>query len=60
MAPSARCKFGAPIFESEVFRKRMYCIEECMFDIVRIFGAPAVIRRPGNCAPLPFHYAPAD
>ena len=24
------------------------------------FGAPRVIRRPGNCAPLPLHYAPAD
>jgi len=28
MAPGARSKFGAPVFETEVFRKQMYCIEE--------------------------------
>jgi len=36
MAPRARSKFGAPIFEFEVVRKQMYCVEE----------------RKGNCAPL--------
>jgi len=29
MEPGARCKFDAPIFEPEVFRKQMHCIEEC-------------------------------
>jgi len=26
--------FGAPMFEPEVFRKQMYCIEESTGDIV--------------------------
>jgi len=54
----------APMFKPEVFRKQMYCIEEGTCDIVGTFrrppqsfnppviGAPIVIRRPGNCAPL--------
>ena len=60
MAPGARSKSGAPMFETEVFRKHMYCIEESTCDIVgtfrrpsQWFGAPIVTRRPGNCAPLP-------
>ena len=64
MAPSARSKFGAPIFEPEVFRKQMYSTEESTCDIVGTFRHPAVIRRlrvirrprsnsaPGNCVPL--------
>jgi len=47
--------------------KQMYCIEGSTCDIVGPFrrptkwvGAPMVIRRPGNCAPLdPPHYAPS-
>ena len=39
MAPRARSKPGAPIFEPEVFRKQMYCIEECTCDNMGIFGA---------------------
>ena len=62
MASGARNKFGSPVFEPEVFRKQMYCIEECTYGIVEIFGTPAtihpprVIRRPGKRAPL----APSD
>jgi len=48
--PGARSKFGAPIFETEVFRKQMYCVKESTCDIVgtfrrppQPFGAPAVI-----------------
>jgi len=52
MAPGARNKFGAPMFEPEVFRKQMYCYEKSAYDIVVTFWSPAVIRRPGNCAPL--------
>jgi len=59
MAPGARSKFGAPMFVPEIFRKQMYCIEESICDIVgtlwrppQWFGAPIVIRHPGNCAPL--------
>ena len=47
MAPVARSKFGAPMFEPQVFRKQMYCIEESTCDVVKTF------RRPGNCAPCP-------
>jgi len=60
MAPGARSKFGAPMFEPEVFRKQMYSIEEGTRYIVGIFSAPRVIRRTGNCAPLRLRYAPAD
>jgi len=59
MAPGARSKFGAPMFEAEVFRKQIYCIEEStcdnfgMFWLSRqSFGAPAVIRRPHNDSAL--------
>ena len=59
MAPVARSKFGASMFEFEVFRKQKYFIEESICDIVETFrrllqwfGAPIVIRLPGNCAPL--------
>jgi len=40
MAHGARHKFGAPIFEPEIFRKQMYCIEEDTCDIVGIFWRP--------------------
>jgi len=54
------------MFETEVFRKQMYCTEEIICDIVGTFGAlhsdlppPIVTRRPGNYAPLsPLRYAP--
>jgi len=58
MAPGTRNKFGAPMFEPEVFRKQMYCTEVRLtllglFGARRLFGAPIVIRRPRNCAPCP-------
>jgi len=37
MASGARNKFGAPMFEPEVFRKQMYCIEKRTCDIVGTF-----------------------
>jgi len=40
MAPGAGRKFGAPMFEFEVFRKQMYCIEESTFSIVGTFWRP--------------------
>ena len=46
MAVGARKKFGAPLFEPEVFRKKMYCNEESACNIVGTF------RRLGHCAPL--------
>jgi len=53
MVPGTRIKFDAPVFEPEVFRKQMYCIEERNCDIVgtfqhlsQSFGTPRVIRRP--------------
>jgi len=55
------------MFEFEVFRKQMYCIEERTCGTVWTFqrprnhsALPVVIRRPGNYAPLaPPYYAPA-
>jgi len=59
MGPGARSKFGAPIFEPGVFRKQMYCVNESTCDnvgtfrrLTQSFGAPTVIWRQGNCAPL--------
>jgi len=59
MAPGTRSKFGAPMFEPEVFRKQKYFTEESTCDIVDIFRrpshwfcAPIMIRRPGACAPF--------
>jgi len=37
MAPGERNKFGAPMFEPEVFRKQMYCFEKSAYDIVVTF-----------------------
>jgi len=48
-----------PMFEPEVFRKQMYCIEESTCDNVGTFGTPIVIWRPGHFAPLaPTRYIP--
>jgi len=71
--PRDKKQVRCPMFEPEVFRKQIYCIEESTCDIVgtfrslpqsfgappQWFGASIVIRRPGNCDPLsPPHYAP--
>jgi len=40
MASGARTKFGAPIFESEVLWKHIYCIEWSICDIVGNFWRP--------------------
>jgi len=40
------------MFEPEVFRKQMYCIE-VLVTLLGLFGALIVIRRPRNCAPSP-------
>jgi len=52
-----RPPLGAPMFEPEVYRNQIYCIDENACGIVETFqrlaqwfGAP-IIRRPGNCAP---------
>jgi len=46
MAPGARSKFGAPTFETEVFRKHMFCIEQSTCDIVGAFRRhPRVVWR---------------
>jgi len=42
------------MFEPEVFRKQMYCIEESTCDIVGTF------RRPGHCARLVTPLQPAS
>jgi len=40
MAPGARGKFGAPMFEPEVFQKQMYFIVESTCDTVGTFRSP--------------------
>jgi len=48
MAPGARCKFVAPIFEREVFRKQMYStvLKNVRVTLLGLFGAPAVFQLP--------------
>ena len=64
MAPEARSKFVAPMFEPEVFRKQMFCIEESTCDVVgtlrrpsQSFGAPRSDSAPRQSCPP--RYAPA-
>ena len=40
MAPGARSKFGAPMFEFEVFRQQMYCIEQVILTLLGLFDSP--------------------
>jgi len=37
------------MFESELFRKQIYCTADSTCDTVGIFGAPIVIWRPSSC-----------
>jgi len=37
MAPGARSKFDASMFEPKLFRKQIYCIEESTSDILGTF-----------------------
>ena len=65
MAPGARTKFGAHIFEPEVFRKQCTALKNVRVTLLGRYGAPRnhsappqhfsdlrVIYRPGNCAPI--------
>jgi len=52
MAPGTRSKFGAPMFEPEVFRKQMYCFKESTGDIAGTFGAANSDSAPGELCPL--------
>ena len=61
MAPGARNKFGAPVFESKVFRKQLYCIEESICGIPRSFRRPHSDSLPGElCSPCLPRYASAS
>jgi len=53
MAPGTRRKFGAPMFEPEVFGSKSTVLKKVLATLLGLFGAPAVIWHPGNCAPLP-------
>jgi len=45
MAHGSGCKFGAPVFEADVFWKQMFCVETSAGDIVGTFRRPIVILR---------------
>jgi len=51
MAPGPRHKFGAPVFEPEVFREQTHCIEESACDIVGTFRRPHGDSPPGKLCP---------
>jgi len=65
MAPGTRSKFGAPMFEPEIFRKHIHCIEESTCELSQCWDfsvLPAVISPSNsNSAPgelCPPRYAP--
>jgi len=54
MAPGGRSKFGAPLFDRELFRKQIYCIKESACDIVGTFQRRHSDLVPGElCFPCP-------
>ena len=42
MAPGARSKLGAPMFEPVVFRKQMHCIDKVPVTLLGLFGARGI------------------
>jgi len=40
MAPRARSRFGAPMFETEFFRKQMYVLKKVRVTLLGLFGPP--------------------
>jgi len=52
MAPGTRNKFGAPMFEPEVFRKQICSWRKYLWHCQDFSEPPAVIRRPRNCSPF--------
>ena len=68
MAPGTRSKFDAPMFEPEVFRKQIHCIEESnceLWHCLDFSALPVVIWRsnsnsvPGElCPPCPLSLRP--
>jgi len=66
--PGERSEFVAPMFETEVFRKQMYCMEEIVrVALLGLFGAPRSDLPPPHsylapgelCPPCPPRYVPA-
>ena len=51
MALGEKNKFGALMFQPEVFHKQMYYFEICAYNIVVTFWPPSV-SAPGVCVPL--------
>jgi len=50
MAPGARSKFGALMFDTEVCRKQMYCIEGSTLTLLGLFGALRSHSAPRLCS----------
>jgi len=56
MVPGERSKFDAPMFEAEIFRKKMYCNEKVLVTLLRLLAPHAVIWRPhSDSAPGELH-----
>jgi len=57
--PGKETSLAPPMFEPEVFRKQMYCIEESTCNIVGTFRRPRSDSAPGElCPACPLRYAP--
>jgi len=59
MAPGARSKFGAPMFEPEVFGSKCTVLRKVLVTLLGLFGAPHSDSAPGElCSPYLPRYAP--
>jgi len=52
MAPEAKYKFAALMFEPEVFRKQMCCFEKSAYNVVGAFWSLRSDLAPGELCPL--------
>jgi len=52
MVPGAGSKFGSPMFEPEVFQKKMNCIEKVLVALLGFLGAAHRHSAPGKLHPL--------
>ena len=52
MAPGARSKFGAPMFEFEVVRSKCTVLKKVLVTFLGLFSAPRSDSAPGELCPL--------
>jgi len=57
--PGQEARLAPPCSNLSSFESKCTVLKKILVTLLGLFGAPIVIRRPGNCAPLaPLRYAP--